>query len=66
MRHLDRRLRWPLVDEHQAGAVLLSLGDNLYLGGSNGSSLNADAIAVTPTLRAGGQTIVREGGLVTI
>lgn len=63
---LNRRLRWPLVDEHQAGAVLLSLGDNLYLGGSNGSSLNADAISVTPTLRAGGQTIVREGGLVTI
>jgi leucyl aminopeptidase (aminopeptidase T) len=63
---LDRRLGWPLVDEHQAGAVLLSLGDNLYLGGANGSSLNADAIAVMPRLRAGGQTIVSEGRLVTI
>jgi leucyl aminopeptidase (aminopeptidase T) len=61
---LDRRLGWPIVDEHQAGAVLLSLGDNLYLGGANGSSLNADAIAVTPTLRAGGQTVVGDGRLI--
>jgi leucyl aminopeptidase (aminopeptidase T) len=60
---LDRRLGWALVDEHQAGAVLLSLGDNLYLGGANGSSLNADALSVTPTLRAGGHTVVREGRL---
>jgi hypothetical protein len=63
---LDRRLGWALVDEHQAGAVLLSLGDNLYLGGANGSSLNADALAISPTLRAGGHTVVGEGRLVTI
>ncbi len=63
---LDRRLGWALVDEHQAGAVLLALGDNLYLGGANGSSLNADALAISPTLRAGGHTVVGEGRLVTI
>ena len=42
---------WTIVDEHRAGAVFLSLGENRYMGGANESAINVDLIPNEATVR---------------
>jgi leucyl aminopeptidase (aminopeptidase T) len=42
---------WTLVDEHRAGAVFVSLGENRYMGGSNASAVNVDLVAESGVVR---------------
>lgn len=58
---LQTPLGWTLVDEHVAGAVFISFGENRYLGGANASSLNVDAICFGSTLEVDGRSVVRAG-----
>ena len=36
---------WTIVDEHRAGAIFVSIGENRYMGGSNASAVNVDVVA---------------------
>jgi leucyl aminopeptidase (aminopeptidase T) len=55
---------WTIVDEHRPGAVFLALGENRYMGGDNESRINVDLVPASPTVVAGGSTLVRDGILV--
>lgn len=61
---LDHPIQWTVIDEHVAGAVFISLGENRYMGGQNASSLNIDLPLERATLLADQTPIVREGRLV--
>ena len=52
---------WPLVDEHVHGAIFVALGENRYLGGENGSSLNIDLVLPAATLTVDQHLLVDEG-----
>jgi hypothetical protein len=52
---------WTIVDQHRPGAVFLALGENRYMGGENESPINVDLIPATPTVVAGGITLVENG-----
>ncbi len=62
--HLQRAVRWTLVDEHRHGAVLIAFGENRYLGGQNASSLNIDFAIPDADLLANNRAIVAKGRLV--
>jgi len=62
--HLAEPLGWTLVDEHIAGAVFLALGENRYMGGQNGSSLNHDFALHGASLLVDGRPVVQAGRLV--
>jgi leucyl aminopeptidase (aminopeptidase T) len=55
---------WTILDEHRAGAIFLSLGENRYMGGMNVSTLNHDVVLDTASLRCGGTQVVVDGHLV--
>ena len=52
------------MDEHIHGGLLISLGENRYMGGQNESSLNVDYAIPQATLLVDGQPIVQEGRVV--
>jgi hypothetical protein len=52
------------VDEHVAGCLFISLGENRYMGGQNETSLNVDYAIPATTLVADGRMIVAAGKLV--
>lgn len=54
---------WTIVDEHRAGAVFVSLGENRYMGGANESAINVDLLPADPTLVVDGVSIVADGHL---
>ena len=58
---LRRPLGWPLVDIHAHGQLLISFGENRYLGGQNASSLNTDFALPAATLSVDGRVIVNAG-----
>lgn len=60
---LDAPIGWTLVDEHVAGYLFLSLGENRYMGGENESSLNIDFAVPDATLLADEFPIVQAGKL---
>jgi leucyl aminopeptidase (aminopeptidase T) len=61
---LHRPLGWPLVDIHVHGSLLVSFGENRYLGGLNASSLNVDFALPGATLRVDGRLLVEAGTVV--
>lgn len=61
---LNRAIGWTLVDEHVAGTLFLSLGENRYMGGQNESSLNIDFAISGATLLAGERPLVENGRVV--
>ena len=48
---ITTEIGWTLIDEHRAGAVFLSLGENRYMGGANASAVNVDFVAAAASLR---------------
>ena len=42
--NLKQAVGWTVVDEHVAGSVFVSFGENRYMGGGNASSLNVDVL----------------------
>jgi hypothetical protein len=54
---------WTIVDQHRPGAVFLALGENRYMGGENESAINVDLMLASPTVVAGGITLVDNGSL---
>lgn len=58
---LQRPLGWPLVDIHVHGQLLISFGENRYLGGQNASSLNTDFALPAASLSVDGRLIVIAG-----
>jgi leucyl aminopeptidase (aminopeptidase T) len=67
---LNPYLRQPIgldvpVDEHVYGFMFIALGDNLYMGGENQSSLNVDYVIPGATFLADGNTILSAGKVMT-
>jgi leucyl aminopeptidase (aminopeptidase T) len=62
---LRRPLGWPLVDIQAHGQLLISFGENRYLGGQNASSLNTDFALLEASLSVDGRVIV-DAGKVTV
>lgn len=67
---LNPYLRQPVgldvpVDEHVHGYMFIALGDNLYMGGENQSSLNVDYVIPGATFLADGKTILSVGNVMT-
>jgi leucyl aminopeptidase (aminopeptidase T) len=60
---LRRPLGWTLVDIHAHGCLLVSFGENRYLGGENASSLNVDFAIPGATLLADGRVVVEAGAV---
>ncbi|HZD56900.1 MAG TPA: hypothetical protein VE136_09275, partial [Anaerolineales bacterium] len=63
---LNPYLRQPIgldvpVDEHVYGFMFIALGDNLYIGGENQSSLNVDYVIPGATFLVDGKTILSAG-----
>jgi leucyl aminopeptidase (aminopeptidase T) len=59
-----RPLNWTLVDIHAHGCLLVSFGENRYLGGENVSSLNVDFAVPGATLLADERVVVDAGAVV--
>lgn len=53
------------MDEHVSGHIFVSFGENRYMGGENGSSLNVDFALPGATLEVDGKIIVDAGSLAT-
>lgn len=60
---LTRSVGSVLVDEHLHGMGFVAFGDNTYLGGQNGSSLNVDYLLPQVTVLVDGREVVRDGRL---
>jgi leucyl aminopeptidase (aminopeptidase T) len=61
--YLNKPVGWTLIDEHIYGALFIALGENRYMGGQNGSSLNIDYTLPGCTLKIDGRVIVSKGKL---
>jgi leucyl aminopeptidase (aminopeptidase T) len=61
---LRQPLGWPLVDIHVRGCLLVSFGENRYLGGQNASSLNVDFALPDATLLVDGRVVIEAGAVV--
>jgi leucyl aminopeptidase (aminopeptidase T) len=62
--YLRRPLDWSLVDIHAHGCLLVSFGENRYLGGENASSLNVDFALPGATLLVDDHVVVDAGVVV--
>ncbi len=62
--YLRRPLDWTLVDSHRHGCLLVSFGENRYLGGENASSLNVDFAIPGGTLLVDNRVVVDAGVVV--
>jgi leucyl aminopeptidase (aminopeptidase T) len=58
---LKEPLGWTLVDEHLAGYVFVSFGENRYMGGHNQSSLNVDFVLPKAYLKVDDRVLLEAG-----
>lgn len=54
----------PLIDEKIFGSVHIALGDNLFLGGKNKSSLHWDLVITKPTVLLDGNPLLLKGNYI--